>query len=165
MNHPTTIAAAMLALMFSLEARAAETYAEVSLAGRVIYPWWAPKVVDLKPDGVTTIMGYRAELHGHLTHQPMPDPKFYAKPGVYGFVDDLDRMVFSVKAPTADSYTVAAWVVFTATHGLHYWPGPSQTIDRLLPGRTCRRDLIGKLADALMRQETTSSRHSHNHSP
>jgi len=289
-------------------------------ADRVIHPRWAPKVVDLKPDDVTCIMGYRAELLGRLTHQPMPKNEFYAKPGVYGFVDGQDEMVFRVKAPASDAYVVAvlcnarrdvldgieievvcgearatgrpqhvktpdgpgrltfqrlrlpqkldlheganevrlrlrsipdvqrraaqadlarrtipardtsfrvwsielaplvplgrlrsralrsdtgwmvegkyglfthwsplcyplhgdvqtreryqravdafdvgayvemvertgaAWVVFTTSHGPHYWPGPNRTIDRILPGRTCRRDLIGELADALARR-------------
>lgn len=286
---------------------------------RIIHPQWAPKVIQLKPDDVTTIMGYRAELEGHLMHLPMPEPRFYPIPDIYGFVDASDRMTFRVIAPVAGAYNIsvlcnarrdlldgiqvevccgdtrltarpvhpktpdgpgrltferlrfsgvlhlrqgenkivlrlselsqqqtelvqkdlsrrkipardtsfrvwsielvrpeamkaiqkraqelrtdidwmvegkyglfthwsplcyplhgetqtkdcyqeavdrfdvdayvdmveqtgAAWVVFTTSHGPHYWPGPSETIDRILPGRTCRRDLIGELADAL----------------
>ena len=36
----------------------------------------------------------------------------------------------------------ASWVCFTCSHGAHYWPGPSKTIDQLKPGFTCERDLI-----------------------
>ncbi len=45
--------------------------------------------------------------------------------------------------------TGAAWVVFTTAHGPQFWPGPNKTLDRILPGRTAKRDLIGELADAL----------------
>jgi hypothetical protein len=43
----------------------------------------------------------------------------------------------------------AAWVTFTTTHSRHVWPGPNDAIDRVVPGRTCARDLPGDLADAL----------------
>lgn len=43
----------------------------------------------------------------------------------------------------------ADYVLFTATHALQMLPAPNAVIDRLLPGRTCKRDLIGELADAL----------------
>lgn len=43
----------------------------------------------------------------------------------------------------------AAYVLFTAAHALQMLPAPHPMIDRLLPGRTCQRDLIGELADAL----------------
>ncbi|MFC1652430.1 alpha-L-fucosidase [Planctomycetota bacterium] len=290
---------------------------------RVIHPRWAPRSIVLRDDDVTPIMGYRAQLTGHLSHQPMPDPDVLSsKCTVFGFVDAADAMVFRVEAPCDGAYTIAvlcnarrellegltlevvhdgtsltaqpphaqtpqgssrltyervrmpgllklhqganeivvrlrersdaqaklaakelsrrihamrdgsfrvwsielarpealeqirrraeslrastqwmidgkyglfthwsplcyplhgdvqtkdcyqeaveafdvdayvnmveetgaAWVVFTTTHGPHYWPGPCKTIDRILPGRTCRRDLIGELADALGRK-------------
>jgi hypothetical protein len=43
----------------------------------------------------------------------------------------------------------AGFVVFTTSHAGFYFPGPSPVIDSVLPGRTCSRDLIGDLADAL----------------
>ena len=43
----------------------------------------------------------------------------------------------------------ASWVIFTAAHGKHNWPGPNKTIDALKPGFTCRRDLIRELIDGL----------------
>ena len=46
-------------------------------------------------------------------------------------------------------YAGADYVLFTAAHALQMLPAPHPVIDRLSPGRTCRRDLIGELADAL----------------
>ena len=43
----------------------------------------------------------------------------------------------------------ADYVLFTATHALQMLPAPHPVIDKLLPGRTCKRDLIGELADGL----------------
>jgi alpha-L-fucosidase len=49
-------------------------------------------------------------------------------------------------------YAGADYVLFTACHALQMLPAPHPVIDRLLPGRTCARDLIGELADALAAQ-------------
>lgn len=46
-------------------------------------------------------------------------------------------------------YAGADYVLFTATHALQKWPAPHPVVDRILPGRTCKRDLIGELSDAL----------------
>jgi alpha-L-fucosidase len=43
----------------------------------------------------------------------------------------------------------ADYMLFTAAHALQMLPAPHPVIDRLLPGRTCKRDLIAELADAL----------------
>ena len=43
----------------------------------------------------------------------------------------------------------ADYLLFTATHALQMLPAPNPVIDRILPGRTCKRDLIGELAEAL----------------
>jgi len=45
--------------------------------------------------------------------------------------------------------TGAAWVVFFTVHGKYYFPGPLQALDHLVPGRTCKRDLVGEIATAL----------------
>ncbi len=45
--------------------------------------------------------------------------------------------------------TGAGYVLFTATHSKHYFCGPHPEIDKILPGRTCERDLLMELADAL----------------
>jgi hypothetical protein len=46
----------------------------------------------------------------------------------------------------------AAWVVFTTTHGKYYFPGPLHALDDVVAGRTCRRDLIAEIADALAKR-------------
>jgi len=47
--------------------------------------------------------------------------------------------------------TGAGHVFFTLTHAVHHLPCPHPEVDRLISGRTCRRDLIGELADGLAR--------------
>ena len=42
--------------------------------------------------------------------------------------------------------------IFTLTHALQYLPMPHPLLDRLLPGRTARRDLVGDLAEALRKR-------------
>ena len=42
----------------------------------------------------------------------------------------------------------SAWM-FTAAHALQMLPAPHPVIDKILPGRTCKRDLIRELAEAL----------------
>jgi hypothetical protein len=46
----------------------------------------------------------------------------------------------------------ADYLLFTSTHALQMLPAPHPVLDKILPGRTCKRDLIGELADALARQ-------------
>jgi len=46
----------------------------------------------------------------------------------------------------------ANYVLFTATHALQKLPGPSKMIDRISADRTCRRDLLGELADGCARR-------------
>ena len=46
----------------------------------------------------------------------------------------------------------AGFVVLTTSHAFHYFPAPIEAVDKLLPGRTSRRDLVGDLADALNRR-------------
>ncbi len=46
-------------------------------------------------------------------------------------------------------YAGADYLLFTSTHALQMLPAPHPSIDRILPGRTCKRDLIAELADAL----------------
>ncbi|MCE5327215.1 MAG: alpha-L-fucosidase [Planctomycetaceae bacterium] len=43
----------------------------------------------------------------------------------------------------------AGWVYVCTTHAIYHWPGPNSAIDAILRGRTCKRDLIGELAQAL----------------
>jgi alpha-L-fucosidase len=46
-------------------------------------------------------------------------------------------------------YAGAGYLLFTAAHALQMLPAPHPLIDKILPGRTCKRDLIVELANAL----------------
>jgi hypothetical protein len=79
----------------------------------------------------------------HWTSQSKPEqgrPSAYCQAvrdfDVHKFADVLDEMG-------------AGYVVFTTSHSEFYFPGPNRVIDEILPGRTCSRDLIGDLAQAL----------------
>ena len=41
---------------------------------------------------------------------------------------------------------------FTATHQGFYWPGPNAAIDKISPGRTAERDLLGEIINELDRR-------------
>jgi hypothetical protein len=56
---------------------------------------------------------------------------------------DVDAFVSGVLESGAD------YLIFTSTHALQMLPAPHPIIDAILPGRTTRRDLIGKIADRL----------------
>ena len=49
----------------------------------------------------------------------------------------------------AVEYAGADYVLFTSTHALQMLPAPHPVLDKILPGRTCERDLIAELADGL----------------
>ena len=63
-------------------------------------------------------------------------------------VEMFDVKVFA----DAVEKTGAAWVNFTATHKGFYWPGPNAALDKVLPGRTAKRDLLGEIIDELGRR-------------
>jgi hypothetical protein len=74
---------------------------------RIIHPNWAPKVIDLRPDDITTIMGYRAGLGGNLTHAPHPE-SFASKDAlIYGFITDQDVMTWTVRVAETAEYKVS----------------------------------------------------------
>jgi len=79
----------------------------------------------------------------HWTAQTVPrnGPPLPFQKAVEAF--DLDGFVAAVE------YAGADYVLFTATHALQMLPAPHPVIDKILPGRTCRRDLLGELADRL----------------
>ena len=56
---------------------------------------------------------------------------------------DVSRFVDSLVVAGAE------YLLFTATHALQMLPAPHPVIDKILPGRTCQRDLIAELANAL----------------
>ncbi|MFC1597555.1 alpha-L-fucosidase [Planctomycetota bacterium] len=79
----------------------------------------------------------------HWTAQTVPGsgpPKPFQKA-----VDEFDLEGFI----EAVDYAGADYVLFTAAHALQMLPAPHPVIDKILPGRTCKRDLIRELADAL----------------
>ena len=47
------------------------------------------------------------------------------------------------------TYAGADYLLFTSAHALQMLPAPHPVIDKILPGRTCKRDLLAELADAL----------------
>ena len=69
---------------------------------------------------------------------PQSGPQLSFQEAVRRF--DVNRFLDSVAASGAD------YLLFTATHALQMLPAPHAVVDRLLPGRTCRRDLIAELA-------------------
>ena len=79
----------------------------------------------------------------HWTAQTVPrrGPPLPFQKAVEDF--DVKRFVDQVTHAGAD------FLLFTAAHALQMLPAPHPVIDRLLPGRTCQRDLIADLADAL----------------
>ncbi len=60
-------------------------------------------------------------------------------------VDEFDVRAFANRVAETD----AGHVLFTINHALHWLACPSHETDRVMPGRTCRRDLIRDLIDAL----------------
>ena len=48
--------------------------------------------------------------------------------------------------------TGAGYVIWSATWRTYYFPAPIQAVERIMPGRTSKRDLIGEVADALNRR-------------
>lgn len=54
--------------------------------------------------------------------------------------------MFDVKVfADAVERTGAAWVVFTAIHGGTDWAGPNEAMEKIRPGSTTKRDLIGEI--------------------
>ena len=60
-------------------------------------------------------------------------------------VEMFDVKVFA----DAIERTGASWIVFTATHQGFYWPAPNTAIDKISPGRTAERDLLGEIINEL----------------
>ena len=63
-------------------------------------------------------------------------------------VEMFDVRVFA----DAIERTGAAWITFTATHQGFYWPGPNAALDKIVPGRTAKRDLLGEIINELDRR-------------
>jgi hypothetical protein len=84
---------------------------------------------------------WSALSHGFTGNEPRA--KWFQKS-----VDMFDVKVFA----DAIQRTGAGWVTFTATHQGFYWPGPNASLDRIAPGRTARRDLLGEIINELDRR-------------
>ena len=87
---------------------------------------------------------YGLMFHWTSQSKPREGPPLSYCDAVQNF--DVDRFANMV------SETGAGFVVFTTSHAGFYFPGPNPVIDSILPGRTCPRDLVGDLADALNRR-------------
>jgi hypothetical protein len=74
----------------------------------------------------------------HGPHKPWPQ-----------MVDQFDVEKF---ADMVES-TGAGYAIWSATWATYYFPAPIKAIERLLPGRTSNRDLIGELAAALAKRD------------
>lgn len=46
----------------------------------------------------------------------------------------------------------AGFVVLTTSHAYQYFPAPIKSLERIIPGRTSQRDLVGELAGALQQR-------------
>jgi len=74
---------------------------------RVVHPYWAPRTWQLRADDITTIMGFRAELTGNLTHADRPTPTVVNNAFIRGFTTENDMMTWEVDVPYEATYTVA----------------------------------------------------------
>ena len=82
----------------------------------------------------------------HWTSQSLPRGKTAPMP----FAEAVEQFDVSRMArECADAG--AGWLLFTIGHAEQYIPFPCATLDGVLTGRTCERDLMGELADALSR--------------
>lgn len=90
---------------------------------------------------------------GYALHGSEPRALWHQKA-----VDTFDVQVFA----NAVERTGAAWITFTMTHGQFYWPGPNQALDKILPGRTTKRDLIGEIIKELDRRGIRTLFYLHN---
>uniref|UniRef100_UPI004047DC02 hypothetical protein n=1 Tax=Mariniflexile sp. TaxID=1979402 RepID=UPI004047DC02 len=73
----------------------------------VTHPYWAPKTWELRPDDITTIMGFRAELSGNLNHLERPTPTVVNNAFIRGFFTKNDLMTWEVEVPYEADYSIA----------------------------------------------------------
>ena len=72
-----------------------------------LHPYWAPRTWQLRPDDITTVMGFRAELSGNLNVADRPTPTVVNDAFIRGFKSANDIMTWQVNAPYEASYTVS----------------------------------------------------------
>lgn len=85
--------------------------------------------------------GYGVGVHWTTASVPAAGEPLAYPDAVEAF--DVDAFVDSVRDMGAGH------VLLTATHSRHQICGPNPEIDSVLPGRTCRRDLLKELGEAL----------------
>lgn len=89
---------------------------------------------------------FRTARYGVMVHwTPQTQPRHGPPKAFPEAVQDFDARAWAEMI----QQTGASYVVFTAVHGWQWWPAPIRAVERVLPGRTCRRDLIGDIADEL----------------
>ena len=74
---------------------------------RTLHPYWAPRTWQLRPDDITTVMGFRAELSGHLNVADRPTPTVVNNAFIRGFKTENDIITWEVDAPYEANYSVA----------------------------------------------------------
>lgn len=117
------------------------------LASAACLPMWRPchaaSEAEYKRANTDWLARCRYGIGVHWTAQTVP-----RKGPPLPFRKAVDE--FPLKAfVDAVAHAGADYVVFTATHALQMLPAPHPVIDRILPGRTCQRDLIGEMAASL----------------
>jgi hypothetical protein len=86
---------------------------------------------------------YGLMVHWAQRSYPLRGPRLPFQEAVNAF--DVDRFARIV------AETGAHHVTLTSCHGAMYFIGPIQAIERVLPGRTAKRDLVADLSEALGR--------------
>jgi hypothetical protein len=84
---------------------------------------------------------YGVMFHWSTTTQPLRGPQKSYPEAVNAF--DIDAFADMVRE------TGAGYVIFTSVHGIMHFPAPLKSIEAVMSERTCRRDLIGEMADKL----------------
>jgi hypothetical protein len=93
------------------------------------------------PTGWLRSAKYGLMVHWIAATQPRSGPQKPFCEAVRDF--DVQRFADMVKG------TGAEYLIFTLAHGVQKFPVPLKSVDTVLPGRTCSRDLPADLADAL----------------
>ncbi len=84
---------------------------------------------------------YGVMFHWSTTTQPLRGPQKPYPEAVEAF--DVNAFADMV------SETGAGYVIFTAVHGIMHFPAPLKSVEAVMSERTCKRDLIGEMADKL----------------
>jgi hypothetical protein len=167
-------------LVGSCRGDAAKWWDRVPLAGRLALPA-GPSALTLRITptggqrafdvGVHAVELVRPEVEAELTRRALAmrvDPTWFqqARYGIMVHWTSESAPLQGERKPYAEAVaafdvetfaenvwqTGAGFVVFTTAHAFQYFPAPLAALDRVLPGRTSRRDLVADLAAALGRR-------------